>query len=63
MLWGFFSSAVRGVARYDDLEFRRFLRRYQRLSLLVGKAAAARRLTEERAGSWNAAHPRTNPLT
>lgn len=63
MLWGFFSSAVRGVARYDDLEFRRFLRRYQRLSLLVGKAAAARRLTEERAGFWNAAHPRTNPLT
>jgi len=57
MLWGFFSSAARGVPRYHDLEFRRFLRRYQHLSLIMGKVAAARKVTEERSGAWHAAHP------
>lgn len=56
MLWGYVSSAVRGAPRYEDLEFRRFLRRYQRTSLVLGKAAAARKLTDERAPAWRAAH-------
>ena len=57
MLWGYLSSAIRRAPRYDDLEFRRFLRRYQRRSLLAGKPAAARRMSDERAEAWTAAHP------
>lgn len=51
MLWGYVASAARRAPRYADPEFRRFLRRYQRTSLLLGKAAAARRLTDERAAA------------
>jgi hypothetical protein len=57
MVWGYLSSALRRVQRYDDLEFRRFLRRYQRLSLAIGKVAAARRMSDERAAHWAATHP------
>jgi poly-beta-1,6-N-acetyl-D-glucosamine synthase len=56
MLWGYFSSAARRVPRYEDADFRRFLRRYQRASLIHGKAAATRRVSEERAAAWHAAH-------
>lgn len=57
MLWGYLSSAVKRVPRYGDLEFRRFLRRYQYACLLLGKARAARMITAERAHVWHAAHP------
>jgi poly-beta-1,6-N-acetyl-D-glucosamine synthase len=40
MLWGWLSSALRRQPRYDDLEFRRFLRHYQWRALLVGKKKA-----------------------
>jgi glycosyltransferase involved in cell wall biosynthesis len=40
MLWGWLRSALRGLDRYDDPEFRRFLRRYQMRALLVGKKRA-----------------------
>jgi hypothetical protein len=40
MFLGYASSWLRGRPRYPDLEFRRFLRRYQRRSLLVGKKRA-----------------------
>jgi poly-beta-1,6-N-acetyl-D-glucosamine synthase len=56
MLWGYFSSALKRLPRYDDLEFRRFLRRYQRTALVMGKAAAAKRITERQANVWYAAH-------
>jgi hypothetical protein len=56
MLWGYFSSAARGASRYGDLEFRRFLRRYQHLALRVGKGEAIRRINEERAAIWESAH-------
>lgn len=39
-LWGWLKSALRNSPRYEDIEFRRFLRRYQRRALLVGKKAA-----------------------
>jgi glycosyltransferase involved in cell wall biosynthesis len=52
VLWGYFSSAARGVSRYDDPEFRRFLRRYQRDCLLRGKRAATRKLEESQAAVW-----------
>jgi biofilm PGA synthesis N-glycosyltransferase PgaC len=56
MLWGYFSSALKRTPRYEDPEFRRFLRGYQHASLVMGKAAAARRITEQRADLWTAAH-------
>jgi glycosyltransferase involved in cell wall biosynthesis len=56
MLWGYLSSAARRVPRYDDPEFRRFLRRYQRTSLVMGKRAAARKATDAGAGRWSAVH-------
>jgi poly-beta-1,6-N-acetyl-D-glucosamine synthase len=57
MLWGYFSSAARGAPRYDDAEFRRFVRRYQHLALLVGKRAATRKVVAERAAVWQDHHP------
>jgi len=56
MLWGYFSSAARGAARYDDPAFRRFLRRYQRQCLLRGKREATRRVNAAQAPVWRAAH-------
>jgi len=40
MVWGWVRSAMLLKPRYLDLEFRRFLRRYQRLVLLYGKKRA-----------------------
>ena len=57
MLWGYFTSAARGAARYEDPEFRRFLRRYQHLCLLVGKHEATRKVVAAARRSWKARHP------
>jgi len=57
MIWGYFSSAVRRRPRYGDDAFRRFLRRYQRACLVLGKREATRRTNEAQAGVWQAAHP------
>ena len=40
MLWGWLKSDLQGKARYDDPEFRAFLRHYQARALLVGKQRA-----------------------
>ena len=40
MLWGWIRSALQRKPRYQDAEFRRFLRRYQRRVLLMGKKRA-----------------------
>lgn len=40
MLWGWLVSFSKGLPRYDDLEFRSFLRSYQWRALLVGKQKA-----------------------
>lgn len=56
MLWGWTSSALRGAPRYEDPGFRRFLRRYQRLALLMGKRAATRKVAAEREATWLEAH-------
>ena len=40
MFWGWLRSALRGAPRYEDAEFRRFLRRYHRRVLRVGKERA-----------------------
>jgi len=54
MLWGYASSAARGVKGYEDLEFRRFLRRYQYACLLFGKREATRRVNEAQEPVWRA---------
>jgi biofilm PGA synthesis N-glycosyltransferase PgaC len=48
MLWGWIGSALQGKPRYDDPEFRRFLRRYQRRALLVGKKKAIEEIHREK---------------
>ena len=40
MLWGWIKSALQGLPRYENPQFRRFLRRYQRRVLLLGKKRA-----------------------
>lgn len=55
MYWGYLSSALKRAPRYEDLEFRRFLRRYQRAALVMGKRAAAKKMTDECLGRWSAA--------
>ena len=37
IMWGWIKSAVERKPRYDNSEFRRFLRRYQMRALFVGK--------------------------
>jgi biofilm PGA synthesis N-glycosyltransferase PgaC len=48
MLWGWVKSALQRKPRYGDLEFRRFLGRYQRRSLLVGKKQAIEEIHREK---------------
>jgi len=57
MLWGYFRSWLKGLPRYDDLEFRRFLRSYQHTCLRMGKRAATARVNAEQAHLWHANHP------
>lgn len=57
MLWGYFSNLVKRTPRYGDAAFRRFLRRYQHESLVLGKAEAARRVERRQADVWRARHP------
>jgi glycosyltransferase involved in cell wall biosynthesis len=57
MLWGYLRSWLKGLPRYDDLEFRRFLRSYQHACLRMGKQAATARINAERASLWRASHP------
>ena len=56
MLWGYGSSAAKGLPRYDDEEFRRFVRRYQHLCLRKGKRKATAQVEAERAHVWHAKH-------
>ena len=56
MLWGYASSALRGLPRYDDVEFRRFLRAYQHACLRQGKRAATAALNARQEPVWRAAH-------
>ncbi len=47
MWWGFMRSMLRRLPRYDDLEFRKFLRKYQRKCLIMGKNKATERYHEK----------------
>jgi biofilm PGA synthesis N-glycosyltransferase PgaC len=57
MLWGYLRSWLKGLPRYDDLEFRRFLQSYQHACLRMGKRAATARVDAERGRLWHASHP------
>ena len=57
MLWGYLRSWLKGLPRYDDPEFRRFLRAYQHACLRVGKQAATARFDAAQAELWHATHP------
>jgi poly-beta-1,6-N-acetyl-D-glucosamine synthase len=45
MLWGYLNSALHRKPRYEDPGFRKFIRRYQRRALLVGKKRALQELS------------------
>lgn len=47
ILLGWISSALQGKPRYNDLEFRRFLRRYQMRALSVGKKKAIEEIYQQ----------------
>ena len=47
MLWGWLSSALHRKPRFDNPEFRKFLRRYQWRALLVGKKRATEEINRE----------------
>lgn len=48
MLWGWVKSALQGKPRYNNPEFRQFLRKYQMRALLVGKKKAIKEIHRER---------------
>jgi poly-beta-1,6-N-acetyl-D-glucosamine synthase len=58
MVAGYVGAWWRGERRYDDLEFRRFLRRYQRRSLLFGKARTVAAIERETLPRWQASQRR-----
>jgi glycosyltransferase involved in cell wall biosynthesis len=60
---GYISSGLRSLPRYDDADFRRFLRRYQRDCLILGKRKATRQTDERQEPIWTAAHLGTDALT
>lgn len=60
MIWGWLKSAAERAPRYENPEFRRFLRRYHRRVLLVGKTRAIAELAAARA--LDPAEARPEPL-
>ncbi|MFK7739283.1 MAG: glycosyltransferase family 2 protein [Planctomycetota bacterium] len=57
MSWGYLSSWFRRVPRYDDLQFRKFLRGYQWSALFRGKQRTIARIEAERADVWRDRRP------
>src|SRR5262245_25537552 len=53
MAWGYLRSALTGVKRYPDGDFRKFLRSYQWACLTHGKATATAELNQRQAEKWN----------
>jgi len=61
MLWGYLKSWASGLPRYEDAEFRRFLRSYQHSCLLLGKRTAIARIDAQQAPIWYSRHARFLP--
>ena len=53
MWWGFVRSAVQGVERLDDPDFRKFLRKFQWNCLIKGKKAAVEQVNNQQEKLWN----------
>jgi poly-beta-1,6-N-acetyl-D-glucosamine synthase len=53
-VWGFLSSALRRRPRYDDPEFRKFLRKYQYRCLRLGKRRATLLTNQRQEAIWRA---------
>ena len=51
-VWGYAKAGLKGVSRYDDLEFRRFLRRYHRAVLFRGKARTVAMFDRQTGEIW-----------
>jgi poly-beta-1,6-N-acetyl-D-glucosamine synthase len=62
MLWGYLSSALKGLPRYDEAGFRQFLRRYQHACLLMGKTAATRKFHDAGARTWKTTHANVSSI-
>jgi poly-beta-1,6-N-acetyl-D-glucosamine synthase len=56
-IWGFLSSALKGVPRYNDPEFRKFLRKYQYACLRLGKRRATQLINQKQESIWRARAP------
>lgn len=52
IVWGYVSAALKRKPRYEDRQFRQFLRRYQHAALLRGKKAAIAEIDERSASCW-----------
>jgi poly-beta-1,6-N-acetyl-D-glucosamine synthase len=66
MGWGYFWAMLRRAPRYEDPQFRSFLRRFQWECLLLGKKKATRRAEERGSSKWlpvTAAAPSAAPAT
>ena len=59
MFWGYFRSWLKRLPRYDDPEFRRFLRAYQYACLRMGKRAGQRGSTPSGRQLWRASSRRS----
>jgi hypothetical protein len=52
VLCGYLRGMLGGKARYEDPEFRRFLRSYQWMCLLGGKGWATRKVNRQQEACW-----------
>jgi poly-beta-1,6-N-acetyl-D-glucosamine synthase len=52
MLWGYVKGLFTGAPRYDDPEFRKFLRAYQMSCMIKGKRKATAELEARQAAVW-----------
>jgi len=53
MWWGFVKSAVQGVERLEDPDFRKFLRKFQWNCLIMGKKGAIEQINRQQEKLWN----------
>ena len=52
MFWGYLSSLIKGLPRFEDEELVKFIRKYQWACLLKGKERATAELNEQQAAVW-----------
>ncbi len=57
MWWGFVKSMLQRKPRYEDKQFRKFLRKYQWNCLIFGKSAATKKLNQQQQATWDKLAP------